>query len=164
MTDTVDTTPIPLDEPVDEGFIKILEHEAHYSDISILEETTSSDFLETDEYSHLKRLTYDTRKPIHLLELLSIGARSFTRSLITGLAATQMINLARLSSRNQLTTAIDVAPMINIWLEKQSRIISVSPDLIMPRAQVQASSLLAPSGAYLTWVEMLEEDLYDKEQ
>ena len=34
----------------------------------------------------------------------------------------------------------------------------LSGSLIMPRENVQESSLLAPSGAYLTWMEMMAEE------
>ena len=42
--------------------------------------------------------------------------------------------------------------------------ISVSPSLIMPREKVQESSLLIPSGAYLTWMEVLEDENKKEEQ
>jgi hypothetical protein len=37
-------------------------------------------------------------------------------------------------------------------------VIAVSPELLMPRSQVKNTSLLAPSGAYLTWIEMFGDD------
>lgn len=36
--------------------------------------------------------------------------------------------------------------------------INVSPELIMPREQIRRESLAGPSGAYLTWLSILEDE------
>ena len=54
---------------------------------------------------------------------------------------------------------------MNEIIEHTERIITVkvSEDLVMPRADVFKSSLYAPSGAKLAWLELLEESLGDDE-
>jgi len=43
--------------------------------------------------------------------------------------------------------------------KKNKRRGTISPDLIMPREDVHESSLMAPSGFLLSWLEMYNEEL-----
>jgi hypothetical protein len=56
------------------------------------------------------------------------------------------------------TFAIDVGAIISAVEQERWTRVTVSPDLIMPRGQVFASSLFMPSGALLTWLVLQEDD------
>lgn len=148
MTERVDTSSILLTEPLDAGFVKLIDvsEERGY----IPEEQVGSGHLEPQEFRHQKGGS------LYLAEWLANGVGKFRQSILVCLAAIQ-IDLLRLSQNNIQTAPLDAARIVNLCEDYLSSVISVSLSLIMPRAKVQDSSLLAPSGAYLTWMEMLKD-------
>jgi hypothetical protein len=148
---------ISLDEPLPEGIVRILDDGASL-DIDLSQETSGITCIREEEGNSLPlNLTYIPIESPHFFEWVVIAASRISKSLITALAATQL-NIARLSSDHQWTAAFDPSMIIKAISEEKISIVSVSPGLIMPRTQVRVSSLLAPSGAYLAWMEMLREN------
>jgi hypothetical protein len=154
MLDMTDTHTISLDEPVAEGVVKVLNERALW-DANLEEETSDFVFLEGGEDSVPLRPAYVADKPRNLFEWLAIATAKMSRGLVAGFAATQL-NLARLSAGPQGTVAFDPNLIFEVCLQERSAVVSVSPGLIMPRSEVSVSSLLAPSGGYLAWMEMLQ--------
>lgn len=159
MQDTKDTRMISLDEPVTEAIVKVLDERVPW-DADLSQETSDVVCLGEEESSMPLKPIYVTDKPLHFYEWLGIASTRLSRWLITGLAATQ-IDLTRLTSDPQLTITFDPHAILKVISAEKSSVVSVSPSLIMTRSEVHSSSLLAPSGAYLTWLEMLAEEIDD---
>ena len=158
---TTDTHTISLDEPVPEGIIKMLRESAPW-DTDIAQETSDIAFLEQESESVQLKPTFFSDRPLGLSEWLAIGAAKLSKTLVTTFAATQL-NLVRLSSDPQLTVAFDATAIIRTISEERTSVVAISEELIGPRTEVQVSSFLRPSGAYLTWIGMLGEPLLDEE-
>jgi hypothetical protein len=78
--------------------------------------------------------------------------------LLTALAATVCLEVAGISAGSAQTGTFDLQPIVAITNRRRRQRIAVSEKL---RASFQAaftSSLFAPSGAYLTWLEMQADD------
>jgi len=156
MAYTTDTNTISFDLPVPEGIIKELQESTPW-DADMAQETSDINLLEQEAESIPLKPTFVSDRPLGFTEWLSIAAATLSKTLVTTLAATQ-INLARLSSDPQGTVAFDPSSIFEVIMQERSTVVSVSPSLIMGRFEVGASSLLAPSGAYLAWLEMLAEE------
>jgi len=150
-----DTHTISLDAPVAEGIVKAL-CESKPWDTDMSQETFDIKINEQEVDSIQVKPTFVSDGPISFSEWLGIAAAKLSGGLVTALAATQ-INLARLSSDPQLTVPVDEHAILRVISEQRSSVVSVSRGLIAPRSQIQASCLLAPSGGYLAWMEMLQE-------
>jgi len=155
MLDTTDTRMISLDEPVSEGVAKILKERTRW-DADLEQETTDFGYLEEAEDSAPVRPVYLHHEPPKFYDWLAIAAAKLSRSVVTGFAAVQ-IDIARLSSDPLATVAFDPSPILDVCLRERPAVVSVSPGLVMPRSEVSVSSLLSPSGGYLSWMEMLQE-------
>jgi len=147
MGSNVDTRVIPFDKPLSEGFTK------YYYDESCGYELAN-------DLQNTKRFPVDEEtlgKPPHVENNIYNFFRCLYNvargQLLPWIAASQ-VNLARMSSDDQWSNPFNVIPIIEMIPVEESCVVSISPDLIMPRNEVQKSSLLAPSGAYLTWLEM----------
>ena len=164
MPDKVDTRGISLDEPIDEVFIKAVDIDECYSDM--IEGQGADEYLHTIEnsYPYQEGTLIDSQRnrSLCLTEWLAIATKKVSKPLLTSLVASK-IDITRLSASNRWTAPIDSAAIVNICQQYHSFIVSVSPSLITSREKVQASSLLSLSGAYLTWMEMLGDDLDDEE-
>lgn len=153
--ETEDTRMIPLDNPVDAGFIKKLEDGAPYVDTSSQVRIQDPGSTLPYEDPYFESLPYPSRRSPSLWDWISAQAVGLPKSLLMAIAVN--MNLARLSSDNLLTGPLDEMAIIELVAHEQSILVSVSPELLMPHDQVKASSLVAPSGASLTWLEMLGE-------
>ncbi len=160
MTDTQNTRMIDLDEPPSDGIIKILNKPTLWED-DLSQETSDMACITIEEDSIPLNLTYGQFSPTSFYEWLGIAAARLSNAMITTFAATQF-NIARLSSDNFPTGAFDATAIIRTISEERSFVVNISPDLIMTRTEVRASSLLAPSGAYLAWMDMLRESPDDE--
>jgi len=160
MLDTIDTRMISFNEPLPEGIVKMLDERAPW-DADLLQETRGITHFRDNEYSQPSKHTYIPDKPIFFYDWLGVAAMRLPESRIVAIATTLLYS-AKLSIDPQWTFAFDPNPIVKVISKEKSSQVSISPGLIMPRTQVRASSLLAPSGAYLTWVEMLAEDLDDR--
>lgn len=158
MPDTIDTRMISLNEPVSEGMLKMLDHRARW-DIDPSCETSDVPYFQDEGYSQPSKLKYMPDKPISFCEWLGVATVTFSEPRIAAITA---ILSAAIVIDPRWTFYFDPGPILKAMAEEKSAVVSISPTLIMPRTQVRASSLLAPSGAYLTWVEMLAEDLDDR--
>lgn len=156
MAYTTDTHTIPLDVPVPEGIIRVSRENEPW-DADMAQDTSDISLLEQEAESIPLKPTFVSDRPLGFSEWLAIAAATLSKTLVTTLAATQL-NLARLSSDPQGTVAFDPSPIFEVILQERSTVVSVSPSLIMERFEVGVSSLLAPSGAYLAWLEMLAEE------
>ena len=156
MPDTTDTRMISLDEPLPEGVIKVLdEHVAWDADLS--QETSDITSLGEEKNSLPLKPTYVPHRPVDFYEWLGLAAGRSSRAPINLFRVLQL-SLAKLSFDPHWTFAVDPHPIFAAISEEKSPVVSVSLSLIMPRSEVRTSSLLAPSGAYLTWMEMLAEE------
>jgi len=156
MEYTTNTHTISLDEPVPEGIMKMLRESTPW-DTDMAQETSDINILEQETESIQLKPTIVSDRPLGLSGWLAIGAAKLSRTLVATFAATQL-NLARLSSDPQGTVSFDPSSIFKVVMQERSTVVSVSPSLIMGRFEVGASSLLAPSGAYLAWLEMLAEE------
>lgn len=78
------------------------------------------------------------------------------------LLSAMSLDLTRIPSFNS-TRFYEIPPILRSYLEEKRIVLPPSNSLIMRRNDVQKSSLFAPSGAYLTWMEMIGESLPDDE-
>lgn len=154
MIETQDTRSVSLDEPVSEGIIKIIEGQEPW-DYDTLQETGDTRFFE--ESSVPMKPSLVTNRQLDFSDWLIHAALKLPKALVTIFAATQF-NIARLSSDQLWTLPFDSSSIAKIVIAERARVVSVSPGLIMPRSEVHTSSLLAPSGGYLSWMEMLQEN------
>ena len=92
-----------------------------------------------------------------IVEWLSLIGRDLARPWVVTLAAIQL-NLARLSLDDRCTAGVDVNVVVQRLAEDRAVRVSVSPELVMPRSDVRATSLRITSGVKLTWKAMLSED------
>ena len=155
MAYTTDTHTISLDVPVPEGIIKELRESAPW-DADMAQDTSDITLLEQEAESIPLKPTFVFDRPLGFSEWLAIAAATLSKTLVTTLAATQL-NLARLSSDPQLTVAFDATAILKSISADKSSVVAVSADLVAPRSEVRASSLLSPSGGYLAWMEILQE-------
>ncbi len=155
MAYTKDTHTISLDAPVPEVIVKALCDSKPW-DPDQSQETSDITIIEQEGDSIQVKPTFVSDRPISFSEWLGIAAAKLSGGLVTALAATQ-INLARLSSEPHLTVAVDASAILKVISAERSSIVAVSRGLVARRSEVRASSLLAPSGGYLAWMEMLEE-------
>lgn len=160
MADMPNTRMIALDEPVPDGVIKILNKPTLW-DPEISKETSDIVFSIDEEIAVPLKLRYAPDAPSQFNEWLGAASARLSKALITVFAATQL-NIARLSSDDLPTGTFDVTAIIRTISEERSFVVNISPDLIMPRSEVRISSLLAPSGAYLAWMDMLRESPDDE--
>jgi len=157
-----DTRMIPLGDTVDAGYIKNLDESTPYIDTSSQVQIQDADSTLPYEEPYFENLPYPSRRSPSLWDWISAQAVAFPKSLLMAIAVN--LNIARLSSDNLLTGPLDETAIIKLVAHEQSILVSVSPELLMPRDQVKASSLVAPSGASLTWLEMLGEYRDDHSQ
>jgi hypothetical protein len=160
MAYTADTHTISFDLPVPEGIIKELQ-ESEPWDADIAQDTSDITLLEQEAETIPLRPTFIPHKPLGFSEWLATGAAKLSRTIVTTFAATQL-NLARMSSDPQLTEAFDATAIIRAISEEKASVVALSEELIGPRTEVQASSFIRPSGAYLTWIGMLGEPFPDE--
>ena len=150
-----DTHTISIDTPVPEGILKSL-CESKPWDTDQSQETSDFTIIEQEVDSIQVKPKFVSNRPISFSEWLGIASAKISGGLVTALASTQ-INLARLSSDPHLTVPVDAHAIFRVISAERSNVVAVSRDLIAPRSQVHASCLLAPSGGYLSWMEMLQE-------
>jgi len=161
MEDTHSTRMIFLDEDIPEGYINII-NKQDFGESDLGEETSDINCLTYEGESVLLETRYAQRKPMNFYDWLGIAATKVSNAMVIAFASSQL-NIARLSSDNLHTGPVDASAIIRTIVEERSSVVSISQSLVMRREQVQDSSLLAPSGAYLTWVEMLQDPLSDEE-
>ena len=161
MEYTTNTHTISLDEPVPEGIMKMLQESTPW-DTDMAQETSDINILEHEPDSIQLKSTFVSDRQLGFSEWLAIGAAKLSRALVTTFAATQL-NIVRLSSDPQLTVAFDATSIIRAISEERTSVVALSEELIGPRTEVQLSSFIRPSGAYLTWIGMLGEPLPDEE-
>jgi len=80
----------------------------------------------------------------------------------TILLSMMSLDLTRVSSLSS-TRFYEIPPAVQFYLEGKRHVLPPSKSLVMCRNDVQKSSLFTPSGALLTWLEMLEEKISDDE-
>ncbi len=156
VADSVDTRAVSIDVPIGSGFMKRFAEHPPLSG-QPWDDSRDSTLVENDQYARSDVLGYPPVGSASLLDAILLNAGRVPRAVMHTLAATY-IDLATLSLDNRLTAAIDASAIIGPLRVMHLSPVSISPDLRMPRSKVQASSLLAPSGAYLTWVAMFGGD------
>jgi len=161
MAEAPNTRMIAFDEPLPDGIIKIVDTPVLW-DLDSLQETSNIAYVIDEDNSLPLKPTYVPHRPVRFYEWIGIATSKLSSAIVTTLAATQF-NVARLSSDNLPTGAFDAEAIVRSIAEQEAAVVSLSADLIVERAQVQARSLLAPSGAYLTWIEILQESMPDEE-
>ncbi|MHC4145100.1 MAG: hypothetical protein ACYSWW_10845 [Planctomycetota bacterium] len=155
MAYSTDTHTLSLDRPVPEGIAKVLRENAPW-DTDLSQETSDITCFQEEEDSIQLKPTLFSDKPLGFTEWLGVAAARLSRTFVTTLAATQL-NLAQLSSDPQVTVAFDTTAILKAISAERASVVAVSAALVAPRSEVRASSLLAPSGGYLAWMEMLQE-------
>lgn len=75
--------------------------------------------------------------------------------------AAAWIDLFSIGRGWSLTDQVDVARVVGVIQQLQRQFIGVSENLIVPRHKALETSLLVPSGAYLAWLEMGNEQSDD---
>ncbi len=171
-----DTRSVNLDEPISDGFAKPLlvaekenvthtekENVTHTEkeDVTHTEKEGVTGFIPSDAVRLYFEYKHRHNEPPRLREWLA-GAGSRLSQWVVGAATAAQIGLATLSRDDRWTASFDVAAITRMQYRPYSFRVSVSPELAMPRSEVFASSLLAPSGVYLTWLEMLEYESDDE--
>jgi len=164
MERNLDTNSVLIHEPMDSGVIRALSRPANRW--CIMDEEVTGVKIEYPEdltFSDISApVPVGSQETTSFMELLANGAKSFSKEIIFGLACVQ-IDITRLSSNDLRTAAIDTYAIVNTCREEEAIVVSMSRSLMMSREKVQESSLLAPSGAYLTWMAMLQDDLPEDE-
>ncbi len=158
MSENLDTRTVSLDEPLSEGIVKLLNDEERWEPEQPERDTTASDISADDYFS----ISQAAREPRRAHGWFGLAATKFSRGIVAGFIATH-IAVSRLSSNCEWTATLDPYSILNPERALGSHVAGVSAGLIMPREEVRESSLLAPSGAYLTWIEMRAETLDDEE-
>jgi len=156
MTEINDTSAIRFDQPVTDGFIKIFEEEKQDNGTDSKKDTMEEN-PDSDKYLSIRSTAFLHKKNPNLIEWIVTGTEKF---IINLMAATQL-NLAKITCDTQWTYPITNASQIISIAYQKACVVSVSPELIIPRSDVQNASLIAPSGAYLTWIEMQGDELDD---
>jgi len=152
MLDTVDTRPISINRPVAPGYVALI----HEQPIDPYISCDSTSFVD-DDVSHGIDPSSPFRESPKVLDLL-------VKATINLIAATQL-NFVRLSGDAQWTEPVRSAhSIVNRVSENASYVVALSPELVVPPNEVQLGSLIAPSGAYLTWIEMEQNELDDGKQ
>lgn len=77
---------------------------------------------------------------------------------LRALLAATLIDFVPFSPRADRTRGVETAQLINAIQLRRRASVTVSEALRIPREKMLASSLFAPSGAYLTWLAMDTED------
>lgn len=99
-----------------------------------------------------------TESPI----LSSIGETRFDSARDSRLHRYALISLLiRMASTNILqgTLPLNVSPLVEfMWKEQRGHKVTVSESLRCSHEQVLSSALIPPSGAYLTWLELMDEE------
>jgi len=157
MIDAIDTRMLSLDKPLPEGVIKMLDESAPW-DADLSQETSDITSFGEEHNSLPLKPIHVTDRPIDFYEWLWFAARRAAESQIRSTILILLLSLEKVLVHPQWTFAVDPHLIFEAVSDKKSPVVSVSPSLIMPRSEVHASSLLAPSGAYLTWLEMLAEE------
>jgi hypothetical protein len=73
------------------------------------------------------------------------------------------LDLTRIPSRSSSTRFYEMPAIVRDLFEEKRGVLPPSRALMMQRGEVQKTCLFAPSGALLTWLEMLEEKISDDE-
>lgn len=153
------TRMIEIEERVPDALIRVLNRQTLWEpDLS--QETSDISCFSDEEGPVPSKVRYAADTPTQFYEWLGTAATRLSHALVATFAATQF-NIAALSSGNLPTGTFDATAIIRTISEERSSVVAISPDLIAPRTEVQDSSFLRPSGAYLTWIEMLGEPLPD---
>jgi len=155
MEDIIDTRSIPFDKPISDGFRKMAPNVALEDEASLIDEVPNE---EATDYRVVIHDTETKSRDANYLEWFIIATRNL---FVSALAATQ-INFLRLSTDNQWTSTFDMDTIRQIAPQKYHFMVTISPELVMPRKEVKNSSLLGPSGAYLCWLEMFEDGRDDR--
>jgi hypothetical protein len=172
MPDVADSREISLDRPVDEAFLKHTHRQGQAStyfpaptrseetasSMSFMLLSTDGDVLEEPSVQQAYRFLEPERSVWLITDWLSACAGRLSKVVCTGLAATQM-GLARL---DQPTHGLDVHAIVTMLRHEEHIVVSVSSELVKSRSEVFASSLFAPSGAYLTWLALAEDTADDQ--
>jgi hypothetical protein len=158
MSENLDTRTVSWEEPLSEGVARLLHAEERWQPEPLESDTTASD-VSPDEDS---RVSVIAGKPHGVHGWLGWAATKCPRGVVAGLMATHMA-VTRLSSHSDGTGTLDPYQLLHPADAPPSHGASISAALVMRREEVRASSLLAPSGAYLTWIEMCAEDTNGEE-
>ena len=119
---------------------------------------TETDVAQLENLEGIQGVGKSGPSPHVIAEHVSAGMKKAGRALAAAFAA-MLIDLARLNWEDQPTSIIDVQVIAEVLAEKGPLLVSISPKLVKARAEVFASSFFVPSGAYLTWVAMGEEQI-----
>lgn len=151
----VNTDGIMFDETVDYGYLKVcgIGEPRFEADAYVTNEDVSSDTYDS-------RMTGPYGEHSSWVEFLAGMGHKIKRATMPVLTAT-MIDLTRLSWDNQPTGTIFFATQAG-ELEIKRRRGTISPELIKPREQVHATSLIGPSGFVLGWLEMYGDSIDDE--
>lgn len=89
-------------------------------------------------------------------ELKNTPLARFVRNAWSGVCAASLYELA-VGPRSRETFHFDALPFVVAERARLGSVISVSPSLRMSREDVARSAFIVPSGALLTWMELLED-------
>ena len=156
MIDLIDTSSTPLNYSVPEGFVKAFgEQSAELESMTSVPQPTSSSSRFADPLA-ADLVAHSNRGELSFHEWIVFAASRASRSLMAVLAATQ-INLAKLSWEDRRTSSFDFASLTRVLPAEFSIPVSITADLVASPDDTAQTTLLAPSGLYLTWLEMLED-------
>lgn len=157
MPDTTETWGFNGEAPMDDAFLKILDSndDAKYLDI-----TSDLASLETNDSEVRVYQTPHLDAKSNFWHQIGARALRFPKNVMSVLVAAQM-DITRISSSNMPSRHIDIAPIMQLYQQQARGMISVSSGLVMSRKQLKSSSLLAPSGALLAWMELVEDGYND---
>ncbi len=166
MPDTVDTRMISFDEPLNEGFAKIFilgqrryrpRYHAFGHDVEIIVHETG----EEDEACAVDEQLGQT---LYVRDLFHLAPPAMPKMDDFRAAMDLLVAYTKMSAEDMKTAAFRPSDIMTERPAQRPRIVTVSPELARPREEIYASSLLAPSGFHLTWLEMCHEEPDDQEE
>jgi len=148
-----------LSAPVPDAYAKIACSEVEELLSDLIEEEESSEKTSSFQIGQTNRCK-SRQGGYSLLYLMHAFANKAQHAFLVSALS---LDLTRIPSRSSSTRFYEMPAMARYHLQEKRGVLPPSRALMMQRGEVQKTCLFAPSGALLTWLEMLGEQMSDDE-